>query len=352
MKILFITKSLKPNSGWGRYSKEVTDGFGRLDVKVKSIEIENKISPFWFLSKCLKARKEAKECDVVHALDGWPYGFYGYAAVWGTGKKLFVSGIGTYSVPHGNFIKVYMFKMAYIRASKIFAISRYTAQRILNAVPRAQVEVVHMGLTKLPNISEVEKAEFKKRFNLPDCSPFILTVGEIKNRKGQYDTLEAVSILKNKYPHIGYIMVGNSTNKVYRKKIEDLASQIGTSENVKVISDVKTDRELSYFYSQCDVLALNSRNDQSHFEGFGLVLLEAAQFGKPVIGSKNCGIEDSVWDGYNGYLTNQGDSFDISQKIEAVLNKDKAKLAENSMIFLQRFSWDRTIEEYLRHYRQ
>src|SRR3569623_55113 len=36
--------------------------------------------------------------DLVHALDAWPYGFYGFAAVFGTKKKLFINGIGTYSV--------------------------------------------------------------------------------------------------------------------------------------------------------------------------------------------------------------------------------------------------------------
>src|SRR5262249_13874738 len=55
--------------------------------------------------------------------------------------------------------------------------------------------------------------------------------------------------------------------------------------------------DLYQLYADCDVFVLPSR-----YESFGLVLLEAMQFGKPVVGVAVGGMQEIVEHGGNGFL--------------------------------------------------
>lgn len=351
MKLVIIAPSVDSQSGWGRYSASIIGALKKMGIDPIVVKPEPLgASPLVFVKNIFRVRRMSQKADVVHALDGWPFGVYGYFAVLGTRKKLFISGIGTYSIaPSGNFFKGLLLRRAYLKAKSIFCISNYTKEAILKKVKRAKAKTVFLGLPVLPTLTSHEMDSYKKKYDLGGHYPIILTVGEVKYRKGQLDTLKAIKLLKNEYSGILYIMVG-SHNKSYVRTIREYARDNDLEDNIKFVEDAKDDKSLSFFYNACDIFALNSNNDGNHFEGFGLVLLEAAQFGKPVIGSRNCGIEDSVWDGYNGFLTNQGDPKDISDKIKAVLEGDQRKMAINSVEFSKKFSWNKTVDEYVRNY--
>jgi phosphatidylinositol alpha-1,6-mannosyltransferase len=236
-----------------------------------------------------------------------------------------------------------------LRSRAIFCISDYTNNAIKSRIKDVKTITVFMGLTRLPKLTSSEISKYQTRYKLSG-GPVILTVGQVKQRKGQFDTLKAIELLKQEYPDFLYVMVG-SRDKNYAEKIENYAKEHGLEKNIKFVNDVKDDKTLAFFYNTCDIFALNSNNDNGHFEGFGLVMLEAAQFGKPVVGSRDCGIEDAVWDGYNGYLTNQGDTINISEKMKAILAGNRERLSRDSVEFSKKFSWDKTSEEYIRNYK-
>ena len=96
-----------------------------------------------------------------------------------------------------------------------------------------------------------------------------------------------------------------------------------------------------------------SQNVNHDVEGFGLVFLEAAAAGLPVVGSKNCGIDDAVQDGRNGILIPTRNPDDFAKKIIAILGDLKRKkiMAEASHAFVRTMTWERQIEKYLALYR-
>ncbi len=172
-----------------------------------------------------------------------------------------------------------------------------------------------MGASPIPVLSKDEIETYRKTYDINDVyRPIILTVGEIKDRKGQFETLKAVEILKQKHPHILYIALGSIGEK-YVSAMRSYASAHDLVGNMRIVSDAD-DRALSFFYSVCDVFALNSNTDDvhHHFEGFGLVIVEGYQFGKPAVGSSDSGIEDAIQDSVTGFLTKQGDPADIATK--------------------------------------
>jgi len=351
MKILFIGKSSKPVSGWGRMSFLLINEFKRREYEVKDINEDNKLLPLskWNLFKnILIIRRGARDCDVIHALDGWPYGIYGYLAVIFSKRKFFINGVGTYSVaPFNNFLKGIILKIVYRRADKIFCISKYTEKRILEKVKLKNTEVVYLGNTN--TLSQDINNEIKLDEN---CFPKLLTIGEVKYRKGHLYVLEAVKLLKNKYPNISYCIAGVFSDLEYLNRIKKYILDNDLNNNVVLLGSVNNDEQLVSLYRWCDIFLLCSIVTKNYFEGFGLVLIEAASFGKPVIGSFDNGTEEAVKNQCNGYLVKQKDSLDIYEKVLKILNGDLEKMSQYSRLWASEFSWEKTVNEYIKFYKE
>lgn len=357
MKILVLTKTYVPKSGWGRYTFETVSRIAQsnevlvLSEEVdKSIETNFKVEKLNFIN-VIKNIFNFK-LDIIHAYDGDPYAFYAFLISLFGLRKYIVNGVGTYTIApidlenkSGlNKIKAKTLRFIYKRTSGMPAISKFVKDELDKKIGGLKTSVVHLGLTKMGE--EARESDILERYKIKDAAfPVVMTVGEIKSRKGQFYTSEAVKMLKNKYPNIKYLVVGKNGSDKYLEKIE------GT-----IISDAKSDADLKTLYKRADVFALNSINDEHHhFEGFGLVVLEANQFGVPAVGSRDCGIEDAIKDGENGYLAKQGDTADIAEKIEMILDKKKENKdywINRSKAWANNFSWDKTAEAYIKEYKK
>jgi glycosyltransferase involved in cell wall biosynthesis len=369
MKVLIITSTVSEKSGWGRYSRAVVEYLVSAGIEVELFSEEDPVglAVTWhhlhsvrsrfsitaIFKNIWNTRAAAKYITVVHALDGWPFGMYGYGAVLGRNKKLFINGVGTYSVaPLYTFWVGWILKRAYAKAEKIFCISNYTKKQIEESgIAPQKLQTVHMGRLQLPDVSSEKADRYRKEFGIPQESfPIILTVGSIKDRKGQFETLQAVSILQKKYPNILYIVAGSGNDQKYIEKLKAYASARHLSENLLVISNAD-DEALAFLYSICSVFALNSNTDTQthHFEGFGLVVIEACQFGKPSVGSVDCGVEDAIADGKTGLLTHQRDPADIAEKVEQILARYDF-FSHNAALWYTAFDWKKTVAAYIDFY--
>jgi glycosyltransferase involved in cell wall biosynthesis len=300
-----------------------------------------------FFKNIYTVKKSAQEHEVVHAFDGWPHAFYGLCAVLGTSKRLFINAVGTYSIAplDGKLIKKILLTCAYRRATIIFAISTFVAKELKKRIKDIKVKVVHLGTTRI---------HFELNFNdnlllteLSGRNPVVLTVGALKKRKGQLDTLKAVVSLKIKYPNIVYVALGDTSDVSYTNALRTYAKE-NDSENLLLIRGEVEEGELAFWYHKADLFALNSVNHDGHFEGFGLVILEAAQYGVPAVGSGGCGIEDAILDGKTGYLAKQSNVEDIAEKIDRLLSKKMNPIAIKE--FASSFDWDQTTKQYIEAY--
>lgn len=364
MNVLIITKTVGNIGGLARYSQALMKHLNNAGVSahllVERPGNRSSLIPLEgsfvrkFLSiiiNCYRTKIASRHKDVVHALDGWPYSLYAYAAVIGTKKRLFITGIGTYTLrPLQNRMLSFIFTKIYYRASAIFAISHYVRNQILRWAPLARVEVVHLGVNTLPSLAEHQRSAMENKYQLHAVFPLILTVGDIKDRKGQLDTLKAVLILRERYPSIRYMVIGIDSDKYYVSQMKELAASSGHAQILSIISNNYNDEELSFFYNRCDVYALNSTNSPSFFEGFGLSIIEAASFGIPAVGSRNCGIEDAIINGSTGYLTEERNPKDIAEKIQLILTDNHANFQKSARTFSRRFSWETMTQHYIKAY--
>ena len=365
MKICILTNSIREGyGGWARFSLEVIkelkkrkeidliviteDGSGKLNIKKIS---DNFFYALWgLIYNIVYVRKATKNCQVIHAFDGYPYGIIAFLSSIGRKKqKLFISAIGTYSItPLKNLYFGWLLKKTYKNAQTIFAISHYTAQKLKSIINLNNIKVVHMGVNDALlriNQNDKEKISF-----LP--KNYILTVGDLKPRKGYHISISALAKLHKKYPNLYYIIVGYQFNSNYFIQLKNLVKKYQIEKYVIFLSDI-SNLELKNLYQNATIFILPSINDDKHFEGFGLVYIEAGLFGIPAIGTNNCGAEDAIKNNQTGYLINQNNIDELVDKITVLLNNKqlRKKMGRQAREFAKNFKWSKTVDAYLKSYK-
>ncbi|MBP6944828.1 glycosyltransferase [Patescibacteria group bacterium] len=108
-----------------------------------------------------------------------------------------------------------------------------------------------------------------------------------------------------------------------------------------VLRDVSDD-ERDMWYAAADVFALPVRAEKDDVEGFGIVFLEAAMAGLPVVAGKTGGVCEAVVDGKTGVLVDGRDVDEVRDAIQGLLDDPmKAKLMGEAgrTRVLEEFQW-------------
>ena len=311
---------MDPKTGGGRYASDLVIGIKRsghetVIFKKRDDDFERmpilKRGAGMFLS-AIKIRKHFKDCDIIHAFDVYPYGIIAWLANMFSNKKLVITAIGTYSVaPLYNLKTRWLSETALKSAEAIIAISNFTKGELLKRIELRNVFVINPGIN-FQSFHKTRKESFEN---------FILSVGALKFRKGYHVSIPAFALAKKKFPNLKYKIVGSQKDRNYFEKLPK-------NQGVEFLTGI-TDEELGELYSRAQLFILTSVNEGHHFEGYGLVFLEAAAAGLPVIGTKGNGIEDALRDGYNGILVSQNDIQGTADAIISILS-DSAKFAKMS----------------------
>lgn len=130
----------------------------------------------------------------------------------------------------------------------------------------------------------------------------VLTVGRLEKRKGTDLLLEAAAVLCPEFPDLEFVLVGDDTiaaeghAHTYR---QDFAARYGREPwaDRVVFRGKVPEEQLDREYAACDIFCLPAR-----YESFGLVLVEAMTFGKPVVACAVGGMREVVRDAVTGHL--------------------------------------------------
>ena len=124
----------------------------------------------------------------------------------------------------------------------------------------------------------------------------LLLVGRIdptEREKGHDRLIAALPALRARHPHTQLVLAGPGDD---RARLEGLARAAGVGCATFLPGSV-SDELLGRLYRRCFAFTMPSRQ-----EGFGLVYLEAMNYGKPCLGSREDGAEDVIVDGETGLL--------------------------------------------------
>jgi glycosyltransferase involved in cell wall biosynthesis len=158
-----------------------------------------------------------------------------------------------------------------------------------------------------------EQREFSEIKNLMDKynqeRPFILNVGAFEERKNQLALIEAYSKISY-FLEQDLILIGNG--KAYLEECKAKVEELKLTERVRFLSDIPFN-DLPLFYQAADLFCF-----PSHFEGFGLPIVESLFSKTPVITSFGSCFPESA--GPNSLYIDPLSIDDIADKIVKVLN--------------------------------
>ncbi len=223
-------------------------------------------------------------------------------------------------------------------ARAVVCVSRYTADLVTAAAPRARVVVV-------PNGAEPWEGTPTRPAGVPDAR-FVLTVGHVGERKGQDLVVRALPQVLERAPDVHYVVAGLATRGA---ELAESAERRGIGDRVHLLGPV-TESEKAWLYDHAELFVLPARRTRSgDVEGYGIVIVEAALRGLPSVVAAGSGAAEAVTDGVTGVVVPAEDPEALGVVLAGLLGDTAGRdrmAAAAQRIAAAEGTWDRRIEGY------
>jgi len=231
-------------------------------------------------------------------------------------------------------------KSAVKRATSVITVSESARESIVQYLdlPAAEIFVTHEAAGSSFRRTEDLNILAKQRStqNLPDT--FIMAIGSADPRKNMGTLLKAYSLisedLRQKY-HLVIVWTHSFLTGEFLSQLDKLHIR----ETVHFLRNVSND-DLGLLYNSASLFVF-----PSHYEGFGLPLLEAMSCGAPVVAANNSSIPEIVGDA--ALLFDAQDAAEMSGLMISVITNESMfqKLRTRGLERAVQFSWEKCARE-------
>ena len=206
-----------------------------------------------------------------------------------------------------------------------------------------KVTVVHLAANE--GFAPVDRGEAQARLARAYRieGPYLFFVSTIEPRKNVEGLLRAFAQLTKDFPH-KLILAGSLG--WYGDTLIELIRELRIADRI-VCPGFVPDEDLPSFYSAADAFVF-----PSHYEGFGLPVLEAMACGCPVVTAKNSSLPEVV--GEAALLADSKDFDGLAEQMRRVLSEPglREALSAKGKAQAATFSWARSAEETMRVYKK
>ena len=202
---------------------------------------------------------------------------------------------------------------------------------------------VDLGRFRASPLPACQQARLRARLGLPAGVPVILHVGRLDPEKGvQRVILAAAHAMRTSSAHL--LVVGDGAEK---PALMELCQSLGIGTRSHFPGFISTRDGLPEVYRLGTLFAT-----ASEIETQGLVLLEAAASGLPIIGARATCVPEMVRDALNGYLAEPGDVGGLGRAMVSVLSSpsEAHALGRQSAILAQEHDIRHTMDAHERLY--
>lgn len=199
-------------------------------------------------------------------------------------------------------------RRVYRSSHNVICISERVREQVLEGVGQTcRTSVVYNG---------VDAEFFSPQTEPSGEAPIVLSVGNLIPIKGHELLIRAVASLGVKFPALILEIIGDGPE---HSRLQALAQQLQIGERVRFLGRQPRQR-VAAAMQRCTMFALPSR-----YEGLGCVYLEAMAAGKPVIGCREQGIEEVIWQGQNGWLVGVDDAEELADALSTLLSNTSVR---------------------------
>ncbi len=219
-------------------------------------------------------------------------------------------------------------------------------QRLYGA-PADRIEIVPPGVEHAL-FSPGDQGGARRAIGLGD-GPVLMFVGRIQPLKGVDVAVEAVAALGR--PDATLLVVGGASGSDGPAEVERIRSRIeslGVTDQVRFVAP-QPHHLLSTYYRAADLVLAPSRS-----ESFGLVALEAAACGTPVVASAVGGLRTLVDHGHSGFLVEGRDPAVYAAYADEILSNPMlaAEMAMNAAERARAYTWGHMADRLMRVYQR
>jgi D-inositol-3-phosphate glycosyltransferase len=236
-----------------------------------------------------------------------------------------------------------------VRCADLVVAATDDERRSLVAAYRAdpeRVEVVPPGVDHrifFPG----DKGAARRNLGLPRACPVLLFVGRIQPLKGVDLALRSLAGLPDRSAEL--VVVGGPSGvdgPSEVRRLHELADELGIASRVRWVLP-QPHAALADYYRAADVCLVPSRS-----ESFGLVALEAAACGTPVVASNVGGLQSLVDDGHTGFLVDGREPDDYVAPVARLLRDHRLaeELGVSASARSGRYTWNITAARLRRLY--
>lgn len=174
-----------------------------------------------------------------------------------------------------------------------------------------------------PDAQETEAVA--RRLHVAEEDFVILVVGRMDPTKGQDQVLRAVAALREEFPSLRLVLVGNgsfsgssaglglSKSDRWRRELQEIATARHVADRTVFTGHVEQ-KELDALYERADCTVLSSLR-----EGFGLVVVESWLHGKPAVVTDQAGVAELVHPGRNGLIFDPDDPETLTKALRRLM---------------------------------
>ncbi len=379
MKVAYVLPSLQKPSGWRSHARDFLRGMRRLvdpflyvaredapeaarlfpDLPLFTLPVTQQATlstPAGLsrLAACraVIARGNFPRVDLVHSLEAYPTGLVGSWLADRLGCRHVLTAHGTYAVVwQTHRLDRLQYRRVLRGCQMICPVSQGTA-RLMQQYFGAEMAGALLRLVLNGNDFYRRVPQLQAFQHTPPEIPTLLSVGEVKPRKGYHLSLAAFAQVKQHIPEARYWIAGTYRKTDYYLQLQNLIQKYRL-EAVSFLGAV-SDEALAGLYGQASLFVLTPEQQGLHFEGFGLVYLEAGAYGLPVVGTRSGGVPDAVKHGETGLLADSGDVDGIASAMLRLL-QDAAlsqRMGQANRLWAETLTWDRNAQAQQRAYQE
>ena len=224
----------------------------------------------------------------------------------------------------------------------IVANSKYTKNLAVEiGVEESKVVIINPGVD---NVQIIEKKLLNETENLlKNKTPRLITISRFDKRKNHEKIIMSLRNLKQIYPDIMYICIGDGDEE---ENIKKLVKELNLEEQVMFFKNISNELKNSLLVKS-NILVMPSIIHKKSVEGFGIAYVEAAQYGIPSIGGKDGGAADAIDHEKTGLICDGNNLDAVYSSINSMLENEKyleyGKAAKENSV---KFKWHKILEKY------
>ena len=188
-------------------------------------------------------------------------------------------------------------------------------------VPHQKLVTIYSGIDFSSYIAQRRPVAVKRDLGVEDSSPIVGCIGRLSQQKAQHYLVEAIALLKDSFPNIKLLLVGEGP---LRPLLEKQVQSLDLATHIQLLGQRDDVADLLQVF---DIYAMSSR-----WEGVGRALTEAMHCARPIVATAVNGVTELIVDGETGLCVPPHDPTALAAAIKRLaLDRQLAeRMAENA----------------------